>query len=184
VSGPARPLIRRRPSPLRLDRPHCRETTGEAILPVVSTSGSRRELLAEEDRLWTDLHRLVGTLPADRIEEVGYFDEGWSAKDLLAHLASWLSAAGAVLERIRFGTYRPEEIDVDAMNARFYEAMRDVPLPTVKSQSAAARTRMLHAWGELDGAPPEAVRWIDKAGPAHYAEHLPRLREWVDQLGD
>jgi Mycothiol maleylpyruvate isomerase N-terminal domain len=141
-------------------------------------------LLAEEARLWDELFHLVGTLPEARAAEPGYFEEGWSAKDLVAHIGSWLAEAGACLERIHAGTYRDDEIDVDAMNARFYEAMRDVPLPTVKSQSAAARTRMLHAWGELDDAPPEAVRWIDKAGPAHYAEHLPRLREWVAQLGD
>ena len=102
----------------------------------------------------------------------------------MAHIGSWLAEGCVCLEQIRAGTYRDDEIDIDAMNARFYEAMRDVPLGTVKSQGAAARTRMLHAWGELDETPPEAVRWIDKAGPAHYAEHLPRLHEWVAQLGD
>ena len=29
---------------------------------------------------------------------------------------------------------------------------------------------------------PEADRWIRKAGPDHYTEHLPRLREWVSEL--
>ena len=36
--------------------------------------------------------------------------------------------------------------------------------------------------GELTQTPPEAVRWIDKSGPTHYAEHLPRLRDWVAEL--
>jgi hypothetical protein len=38
---------------------------------------------------------------------------------------------------------------------------------------------MLRAWGPVDDGVPEAHRWIRKAGPDHYAEHLPRLRDWV-----
>ena len=30
--------------------------------------------------------------------------------------------------------------------------------------------------------PEEATWWIRKAGAEHYAEHLPRLREWVAEL--
>jgi hypothetical protein len=42
---------------------------------------------------------------------------------------------------------------------------------------------MLTAWRLLPEPSPEAVRWINKSGPAHYAEHLPRLKEWVGELG-
>lgn len=45
----------------------------------------------------------------------------------------------------------------------------------------AARNGMLGAWRSLPDEP-EADRWIRKAGPDHYAEHLPRLREWVSEL--
>ncbi|HEY7667315.1 MAG TPA: maleylpyruvate isomerase N-terminal domain-containing protein [Actinomycetota bacterium] len=141
------------------------------------------ELIAEEQRLWTELHRLVDTLPPERVAEPGYFAEGWSAKDLVAHVGSWLAEAGAVLERIRAGTYRPEEIDIDAMNAAFYDAMRDVAFSDVRAQGIAARNRMLHAWTALPEGSAEADRWIRKAGPQHYAEHLPRLSDWVAELG-
>jgi Mycothiol maleylpyruvate isomerase N-terminal domain len=140
-------------------------------------------LLAEEDRLWGELHRLVDSLPEDAVEEPGYFVEGWSAKDLIAHIGSWLAEAGVVLERIRFGTYRPEEIHIDAMNAAFYDAMHDVPFDVVRAQGIAARNQMLRAWGALEKGSAEADRWIAKSGPDHYAEHLPRLREWVEELG-
>jgi hypothetical protein len=138
--------------------------------------------MAEEERLWTELHRLVDSLPEDKVGEPGYFAEGWSAKDLVAHIGSWLAEAGVVLERIRFGTYRPEEIDIDAMNGTFYDSMHDVAFPDVRAQAVAARTRMLRAWHSLPEGSPEADRWISKAGPEHYAEHLPRLREWVGEL--
>ena len=142
----------------------------------------KRQLLAEEDRLWTELHGLVDALPDDLVSQPGYFVEGWSAKDLVAHIGSWLAEAGVVLERIRSGTYRPEEIDITAMNETFYDAMHDVAFPDVGAQAIAARNRMVRAWRSLPNDSPEADRWMRKAGPKHYAEHLPRLREWVREL--
>lgn len=138
--------------------------------------------MADEERLWAEVHGLVDSLVAGTVEEPGYFVEGWSAKDLIAHIGSWLAEAGAVLERIRFGTYRREEIDIDAMNAAFFEASHDVAFVDVRAQAFAARSQMLRAWLSLPSGSPEADRWISKSGPEHYAEHLPRLREWVEQL--
>jgi hypothetical protein len=149
---------------------------------VVGEAASKRALFVEEDRAWNELHRLVDSLPEDKVAEPGYFEEGWSAKDLIAHIGSWLAGAGAVLERIRFGTYHPEEVDIDAMNQAFYDPMHDVPLSVVRAQGIAARNRMLRAWRSLPEGSPEADRWIRKAGPDHYAEHLPRLREGVSEL--
>jgi Mycothiol maleylpyruvate isomerase N-terminal domain len=141
------------------------------------------DLFTDEARLWEELDRLVDSLPPGGVGEPGYFVEGWSAKDLVAHIGSWLAEAGVALERIRVGTYRPEEFDIDAMNASFYEAMHGVAFQDVRSQEITARNRMLRAWRSLPDSSPEADRWIRKAGPEHYAEHLPRLREWVDELG-
>jgi hypothetical protein len=142
------------------------------------------ELFEEERRWWSELHELVDPLRRDQVDEPGYFEEGWSAKDLIAHIGSWLAEAGVVLERIRFGTYRSEEIDVDAMNKVFYEAMLDVPYHDVRAQTFTARERMLRAWRSLPERSEEADRWIAKAGPEHYAEHLPRLRDWVRELAE
>jgi Mycothiol maleylpyruvate isomerase N-terminal domain len=142
-----------------------------------------RELLAEEDRLWTAMHDLIDSLPAGEVDEPGYFEEGWSAKDLIAHIGSWLAEAGVVLERIRAGTFRPEEIDIDRMNQEFYAALHDVPFRDVQAQAFTARNRMLRAWRSLPEHSPEADRWIAKAGPEHYEEHLPRLQEWVREIG-
>ena len=154
-----------------------------AILTRVSQSGPDRELIAEEDRLWAELHELVDSMPADKVEEPGYFAEGWSAKDLVAHIGSWAAEAGVVLDRLRSGTYRPEEIDIDAMNAQFYGSMRTVAFHDVRAQAFTARNRMLRAWRSLPEGSPEADRWIRKSGPEHYAEHIPRLREWVGEMG-
>ena len=150
----------------------------------MSDPGAMRALMEEENLLWVELQTLVRSLPEASVATPGYFEEGWSAKDLVAHVGSWLAEAGVVLERLRFGTYRADEIDIDAMNKQFYEAMKDVPFVTVRTQASTARARMLRAWGSLDADTPDSERWIRKAGPEHYAEHLPRLREWVDSLAE
>ena len=161
------------------DRTRCLDA-GHTV--AVTKERSTRALSADEERMWEELHALVGSLPLDKVDQPGYFQEGWSAKDLIAHIGSWLAEAGIVLERIRFGTYQQEEIDIDAMNQAFYDAMHDVPFAVVRAQGVAARNRMLRAWRSLPEDSPEADRWIRKAGPDHYAEHLPRLREWVSGL--
>jgi len=140
------------------------------------------ELLRAEDAGWNELHALIDSLTPAEAERPGYYPEGWSASDLLGHIGSWLAAAGAVLERIRAGTYRQEEIDVDEWNERFLEAMKGVPYEDVRAQAFSARARMLQAWNELDELTPEAEFWIQKSGAEHYAQHLPRLREWVSEL--
>ena len=88
-----------------------------------------------------------------------------------------------MLRRIAAGTYRESEIDVDAENARFLTAMKDIPLETVHVQVSAARSQLLAAWHELKELTPAAEYWLRKAGPDHMQEHLPRLEEWVEEIG-
>jgi hypothetical protein len=140
------------------------------------------ELLASEEAGWTELRSLLGPLTPEQFTVPGYFEEGWTAKDLLAHIGSWLAEAGVLLEQIRAGSYRREEVNVDELNARFLEAMKDVPLPTVRAQAAAARTQMRHALAQLPEVSEPALFWVRKAGAEHYQEHLPQLREWVATL--
>jgi hypothetical protein len=150
--------------------------SGEEDRPAAS------QLMVAEDAGWDELHALMDSLTPEQTEQPGYYPEEWSAKDLLAHIGSWLAEAGVILERIRVGTYKPEEIDIESMNRQFLEIMKDVPLQTVRAQASAARARMLLAWGELPELTPDAAFWIRKAGAEHYGEHLPRLREWIGQL--
>jgi hypothetical protein len=139
--------------------------------------------LRDEDRLWHELVETFDAFGPERALMPGYFEEGWTAKDALAHIGTWLAEAGAALEQVRSGTYVELRTDqLDELNARFLDAMRDATLPVVRSQATAARARMLHAWTELADPNAIAERWIRKAGPDHYREHLPRLREWLQEL--
>jgi hypothetical protein len=73
-------------------------------------------------------------------------------------------------------------VDVDALNAVFLEAMRDQPWDVVWVQANAGRTMMLQAWVGLAEPSEEAAWWIRKTAVDHYAEHIDRLRHWVDEL--
>ncbi len=142
-----------------------------------------RKMVRDEDRLWGELRSTIDAFEPEQALVPGYFAEGWTAKDGLAHIGTWLAEAGAALEQIRGGTYVELRTDeLDELNARFLDAMRDVPLSGVKAQATAARARMLHAWTELPGTGETALDWIRKSGAEHYEEHLPRLQEWLREL--
>jgi hypothetical protein len=142
---------------------------------------SLAEFLQAEEAGWEELQALVGSLSPEQTEMVGYLP-GWSVKDFLAHLAGWLAEAGQALEQIRSGTFTDGNTDVDARNEAFVDANRDQPLEFVLFELNATRRRLLHHLHGLTEIPPAAQASLRKAGPEHYAQHLPRLREWVAEL--
>jgi Mycothiol maleylpyruvate isomerase N-terminal domain len=136
-----------------------------------------------EQRDWYELAGLVRSLtPAECLVPGYYSDPEWSVRDVAGHLGTWLAEAEVQLERITAGTYEGRDVDVDALNAVFLAAMSDQPWDVAWTQANAGRTRMLQAWYELREPSDEAAWWVRKSGPEHYAEHLPRLRDWVAEL--
>ena len=142
----------------------------------------RRELVLEEDARWAELLALVDAAPTGVLVEPGVTAE-WSARDLLAHLGCWMAEAAKVLERLRFGTYEPRELDVDAMNREFDEATRDLTLSEVRAELESARIRMLQGWDALAEVSPPAEEWFSESGPLHLEEHLPALRTFLEERG-
>lgn len=142
---------------------------------------TKADLCRSEDAGWNELWALVESLnPAD-VERVGFTEE-WSVKDVMAHIGGWAAETVQILEQIRNGTFRAFPYDVDELNARWVEANRDQPVSVVKAEMAASRNRMLEEFGRLTEITPKAEEWFYESGPAHYEEHLPRLREWVQQV--
>ena len=145
----------------------------------------RGELLRAEDASWAEFRAITGRLNPEQMSRPGYQDE-WSVKDLLAHMACWDAEAAQVLEQLRTGTYRAWEQDVDEFNRECYEACRDLDLDTAWAQLHSSRARMQEELGclpeELLEKGSAAWEWFAESGIAHHEEHLPRLREWVDLL--
>jgi len=142
---------------------------------------TKRELIAAEDAAWMPFNELIESLSAPQIEEPGY-NETWSVKDLMAHLACWQAEAVRMLEQIRMGTYTDDPVDVGQLNAQFYEWNKDLPLFAVKAEYWSARTMMLMEWNALPEVTRLAEEWFMESGPKHHEEHTPRLREWVETL--
>ena len=142
---------------------------------------TKRELCSEEDATWQEFVDAWGRVPDALFEEAGYHP-GWSVKDMVAHIGSWQAYAVQMFQRIRVGTYESERLDVDAMNAQFVEAWRDQPVWAAKAECFASRTRFVQEFALLPELTPEAEEWFLESGTVHYREHLPRLREWADEL--
>jgi hypothetical protein len=148
----------------------------------VSESASADRGLPGDHESWQRLHAVMRRITPAIAAEPGYFEEGWTAKDAVGHLGTWMAEGAQVLQQIAAGTYREGEIDVDAENERYLAAMRDIPLDTVHLQATAAHGELNRAWAQLPEVTPAAAYWARKAGPEHIDEHLPRLEAWVDEL--
>ena len=136
-----------------------------------------------EERSWYELASLVRSLtPGERPEPGYYRDPDWSVRDLVGHLGTWLAEAAQQFERMVGGTYSGHDIDIDALNATFLAAMQGQPWDVAWTLANAGRTRMRQAWADLPGPNDEAAWWIRKSAVEHYAQHVPHLREWVDEL--
>ena len=141
------------------------------------------EEIEAERRGWYDMIDLVRRLTPDECVVPGYFhDPDWTVRDVVAHLGTWLAEAQVQFERMRAGTYEGHDIDIDARNAELLALMEGQPWEVAWVQANAARTRMIEEWWLLREQTEEALWWIRKAAADHYAEHLPRLREWTAEL--
>lgn len=144
-------------------------------------SDPKRELCRAEDAGWAEFRELIGRLSPSQVLEPGYQDDG-SVKDLIAHMGDWMAEAATVLCQIHQRTFTKWEGDVDALNERFRETWNDADLDTVKAHLYSARSRMLDEWNLVTDVDATAIEWFKESGEEHYAEHMPRLREWVEQL--
>jgi hypothetical protein len=163
-----------------------RGTSGEASAGSVGVDhGAATDLHAvdSERTRWYELFGLVRRLSPDECLEPGYYeDPAWSVRDLIGHVGTWLAQGEIQLMRINAGTYEGHAVDIDALNAQFLEAVRDQSWDTVSDLAQAGRTRMLQEWSSIETLDDEATWWLRKSGADHYAEHLERLRVWVDEL--
>lgn len=123
-------------------------------------------------------------------------DNGWSGKDLLAHLAFWEKRVGDIYLGLVMGDIAGLEgasLSVDALNARALEQNRLMSLAQVRENESWA----YQALRRLAAAAPEKhlfdpqcftwtggrpfVEWIVDNTYAHYDEHLPALLAWRDR---
>ena len=153
-----------------------------AVTPPPSGHPYESEIRAELDG-WYEIAGLVRSLTREECLESGYYrNPDWTVRDVVGHIGTWLALAQVQFERLAAGTYDGHDIDIDKLNASFLEAMAGQPWEVAWLQATAGRTRMIAEWYKLREPNDEAAWWIRKAAADHYAEHVPRLREWVAEL--
>jgi uncharacterized protein (TIGR03083 family) len=149
-----------------------------------------RKLRDSRDALQAQLHGLS----KEAYSEPGVVD-GWTLKDVLAHLNRWEGEMVTMLWELKNGkTPSRQRIqgmdDVDRMNAEWHGEDRDRPLGLVRSDFRSLRTqtiRRLQAFSEqelndsdaFDGLRDEPLwRWVAVDTYEHEQEHLGQIKRW------
>lgn len=150
----------------------------------------KQTFLAEIRATHEPLAAVVGTVSDDAWAEPLAGMDGWTRKDVLAHVGWWSDHSVRVITALRAGAVpyeRDPDFEIDAQNRAILEEFRDRDPAAVRTYEAAAFDRLLaavegasaedlftasrFAWlGEETLA--EAVEWDSTK---HYPEHLPHL---------
>lgn len=153
-----------------------------AVTPPPAGHPYEAEIRAELEG-WYEIAGLVRSLTREECLQTGYYrNPDWTVRDVVGHIGTWLALAQVQFERLAAGTYDGHDVDIDKLNASFLEAMAGQPWEVAWLQATAGRTRMIAEWYKLREPNDEAAWWIRKAAADHYAEHVPRLREWATEL--
>ncbi len=153
--------------------------------------------LKQENADWQALLDDIGEANMTQPEVAG----GWSIKDIVAHLTEWRRRTVKRMQAIRnpnvdLTPHWPkelhEDVDVDKINAWFYEANRDRPLADVLVDSREVIQQLIDAIDALsddDFQDPRIVAWLDGEqlngrfffGHFH-DEHEPDMRAWLEKV--
>jgi hypothetical protein len=150
--------------------------------------------LEDEREAWRP-YEALGQLSDEELLQPVEGAHGWTARDLMVHIAIWHVVALAVAKEYAVGPDSPtqermhSEWDAggDALNERLFAEWRDVPL-------AEIRRRFAETPGELRGyltvAPetrwlknPRNMEYIHDSTLGHYAEHEADLRAVLAAAG-
>lgn len=151
------------------------------------------ETLALLDGERARLDEAVARIPRERME-APELDDGWSAKDVVAHITwSEREMVGVLRQRALVGS-ELWELSRDERNAAVYAENRERPLDDVLAEArqvfAELRAEIARLSDEelndptaIAGLPGEFTPWQLLAGNswAHYPEHLPTLQVLAGQ---
>jgi uncharacterized protein (TIGR03083 family) len=152
---------------------------------------TRDELLKRLDDSRAELNAVVAQVPSGRMLEPALAN-GWSVKDMLAHLGAWETRAESLYRSLSSGKDPEDTItDFNVFNAKTYDANREKPLAEIQQTEQAAFIKLravAQTAPEADLFDPARFPWTGGGEFAgiiaantfdHYAEHLPDLRSWL-----
>lgn len=126
------------------------------------------------------------------------FENGWSIKDLMAHIASWERVGIDIVEAARDGETLKGYVskifeNIDNFNAKIYEQNKDKCLSEIKIEFQAAHKNFITLINPLDdnfiasnlpfeGTQEISVQYIISANTHwHYLEHIEAIKKLADQ---
>lgn len=118
---------------------------------------NRAQLHQRIDSAWNALQASIAGLSEEELTTPGVV-EGWSVKDILAHVTTWEEEALRYLPVVLDGKRPPRYAAVggiDAFNAAMTERKRGLSLSEVLTQMAETHQRLLDY---LETVPEEAIR--------------------------
>jgi hypothetical protein len=147
-----------------------------------------QRLLDRLEAAWTALADSYAGVPDSKLVEPGVVD-GWSVKDILAHVTTWEEEALRHLPLIIAGGTPPRyaaQGGIDAFNARAAEAGRRLSLAEVLRRRDETHARLLEfirsqPAGTFAGRT-RARRRLRLDTYGHYPEHTAAIRAWRARL--
>lgn len=151
---------------------------------LIATNQRIERLVQRIDVAWADLQESYAGLTDRRMMEPGVMD-GWSVKDILAHVTTWEEEALKHLPTIMAGGRPPRYVTfggIDAFNERMSEQKRVLDLSDVQQQLTATHQRLIDFVRGVPAdllAPESRVRRRLRLDTySHYPLHARAIREW------
>lgn len=143
------------------------------------------EIIARIEHSYNQLVRLYRSVPVVELLEP-VFANGWSIKDLLAHIATWEWRCVGLLGQAH-DTNTPLQAmpDVDALNEEIYRERKEWRWEDVENDFREAHRALLQS---IKALPPDRLqdpkvqKAISEETWEHYEEHLPGLIGWHEQI--
>jgi hypothetical protein len=143
------------------------------------------QLLDKIERTWTSFGESYAGLTDEQMLEPGV-TEGWSVKDILAHVSWWeeesLTHLPIILQGLQPPRYSEQYGGIDAFNAQMTELKRGLSLSEVRQQLAETHQRLVEY---VRSVPDEQFttetrfrRRLRLDTYSHYPIHSQAIREW------
>jgi hypothetical protein len=156
---------------------------------------TKDELLANILRDRATLDALVGSIDEKEVL-APELDDGWSVKDVLAHITSWEQVCLKWMREGRRDEGPATRESIDAINRTLYDSHRELQLHAVLTESRRSYAEMVETVRALTGDLDAAPRWgsdestagaaaatlgqeISANSDEHYREHIDQLQAWL-----
>ena len=149
----------------------------------------KHDLLNDAAFQYRAFHEAMHGLNEEHLTEVWL--GAWSIRDIIAHISGWQREMIPALERLAQGQKPiPAGVsydDVDAWNAKFAAAKRDIEVTEVLLELDRSHELFMHAAAQVpdDRFVPERTAWkiVEQNSAQHYKEHAEEIRAWRESRG-